>query len=65
MKYKTTGREKTNNGRVTLIQLHTFKSFNNNKKKLNGRSHQIPININTECQWTQIPHQKTAFGKLD
>jgi hypothetical protein len=35
------------------------------QKQLNGRSHRIPININTECQWTQLPYQKTPFGKLD
>jgi hypothetical protein len=35
------------------------------QKQLNGRNHHIPININTECQWTQLPHQKTPFGKLD
>jgi hypothetical protein len=35
------------------------------QKQLNGRNHHIPININTECQWTQLPHQKTLFGKLD
>jgi hypothetical protein len=34
------------------------------QKQLNGRSHHIPININTECQWTQLPHEKTQFGKL-
>jgi hypothetical protein len=35
------------------------------QKQLNGRNHHIPININTECQWTQLPHQKSLFGKLD
>jgi hypothetical protein len=35
------------------------------QKQLNGRNHHTPININTECQWTQFPHQKTTFGKLD
>jgi hypothetical protein len=35
------------------------------QKQLNGRNHHIPSNINTECQWTQLPHQKTPFGKLD
>jgi hypothetical protein len=33
--------------------------------QLNGRNHYIHTNINTECQWTQPPHQKTTFGKLD
>jgi hypothetical protein len=31
------------------------------QKQLNGRNHHIPININTECQWTQQIHQKTLF----
>jgi hypothetical protein len=35
------------------------------QKQLNGRNLHIPISINTECQWTQLPHQKTQFGKLD
>jgi hypothetical protein len=35
------------------------------QKQLNGRNHHICININTECQWTQLPSQKTPFGKLD
>jgi hypothetical protein len=28
-------------------------------EQLNGRNHHILININPECQWTQLPHQKT------
>jgi hypothetical protein len=35
------------------------------QKQLNDRNHHLPININTECQQTQLPHQKTLFGKLD
>jgi hypothetical protein len=35
------------------------------QKQLNDRNHHIPININSECQQTQLPHQKTLFGKLD
>jgi hypothetical protein len=35
------------------------------KNQVNEKSHYIPININTECQWTQHPHQKTPLGKLD
>jgi hypothetical protein len=35
------------------------------QKQLNDRNHHIPTHINTECQWTQLPHQKTPFGKLD
>jgi hypothetical protein len=34
------------------------------QKQLNSRNHHIPININTECQQTQLPHQKTLFGRL-
>jgi hypothetical protein len=34
------------------------------QKQLNGRSHYTLIDINTECQWTQLPHKKTPFGKL-
>jgi hypothetical protein len=35
------------------------------QKQLNDSNHHIPININTECQWIQLPHQKTLIGKLD
>jgi hypothetical protein len=35
------------------------------QKQLNGRNHHTPINSNTEYQQTQLPHQKTPFGKLD
>jgi hypothetical protein len=35
------------------------------QKQLNGRKHNIPINISTECPWIQLPYQKTPFGKLD
>jgi hypothetical protein len=35
------------------------------QKQLNGRNHHILININTECQQTQLPHQKTSICKLD
>jgi hypothetical protein len=35
------------------------------QKQLTGRNHYTPININTECQWTQLPHQNTPFGKVD
>jgi hypothetical protein len=35
------------------------------QKQLNGRNPHIPINIHTKYQWTQLPHQKTLFGKLD
>jgi hypothetical protein len=36
---------------------HTLKQ----QKHLNDRNHHKPININTECQQTQLPHQKTLF----
>jgi hypothetical protein len=60
---QTTGEEKTRNQSNTDSAAHnqTLKQ----QKQLNGRNHLIPININTECQWTQPPHQKTLFGKLD
>jgi hypothetical protein len=35
------------------------------QKQLNGKNHHIPVNMNTECQWTQLPHQKTPFSKPD
>jgi uncharacterized membrane protein YgaE (UPF0421/DUF939 family) len=34
------------------------------QKQLNVRNHHIPIDINSKCQWTQLHHQKTPFGKL-
>jgi hypothetical protein len=33
------------------------------QKELNSRNHHILTNINTECQKTHVPHQKTPFGK--
>jgi hypothetical protein len=35
------------------------------QKQLNDRNHYIPFNINTECQWTELTHQKAFLGKLD
>jgi hypothetical protein len=35
------------------------------QRQLCDRDHHVPIDINTECQRTQLPHQKTPFGKLD
>jgi hypothetical protein len=32
------------------------------QKQLNGRNHHIPVNINTECQWTQLPHQRHCLA---
>jgi hypothetical protein len=34
------------------------------QKQLIDRNHHIPINFNTECQWTQLPHQKTPYSKM-
>jgi hypothetical protein len=31
------------------------------EKQINGMNHHIPININNECQWTQLPHQDTIW----
>jgi hypothetical protein len=28
------------------------------QKQLNDRNHYRPINIDTECQWTQLPHER-------
>jgi hypothetical protein len=47
------------NQRVALNRIHT------QQKYLNGRIHHIPININSECQWTQLTYQKTPLEKLD
>jgi hypothetical protein len=38
----------------------TFKQ----QQHLNDRNHHIPININAERQWNQLPHQRTPFGKV-
>jgi hypothetical protein len=46
-------------------ELAAYNQSHKQQKQLNGRNHHIPININTECQWTKFPHQKTLFGKLD
>jgi hypothetical protein len=35
------------------------------QRQLNNRNHHIPTNINTECRWTELTHQKRLFGKLD
>jgi hypothetical protein len=35
------------------------------QKQLNGSNYNILINFNTECQQTQLPDQKTRYGKLD
>jgi hypothetical protein len=34
------------------------------QKQLDGRNHHILSMLTTECQQTQLPHQKTPFGKL-
>jgi PBP1b-binding outer membrane lipoprotein LpoB len=35
------------------------------QKQLNDRNYHILININTGHQQTQLPHQKTQYGKLN
>jgi hypothetical protein len=63
-------REVSNHGRrkdkesESTIDLTAYNQILKNQQ-LNGRNHYLPININTDCQWTQLPHQKTGFGKLD
>jgi hypothetical protein len=59
-KYQTTGKE-TESSNDSAVHNQTLKQ----QKQLNGRNHHIPINVNTESQWTQLPHQKTLFSKLD
>jgi hypothetical protein len=56
------GEEKVSNQIVALIWLHTPKALNK-QKNLNGNTDHILININTKCQWIQLPHQKIPFGK--
>jgi hypothetical protein len=34
------------------------------QKQLNGRNQHMPMNINSEYQWTQLPYQKILFSKL-
>jgi hypothetical protein len=34
--------------------VHT-QTLKQQQQKVNDRNHHIPININTECQWTQLP----------
>jgi hypothetical protein len=48
--YQTTGKDKESESGIDSAahnQIH--------KKQLNGRNHHIPININSECQQTQLP----------
>jgi hypothetical protein len=40
------------------IDLAAHNQILKQQKQLNGRNHHIPININTECQWTQLPPSK-------
>jgi hypothetical protein len=47
------------------IDLAAHKQIPEQQKQRNGRTHYIPINSNTKCQWTQLPNQKTLFDKLD
>jgi hypothetical protein len=65
------GQEVSNHGRrkdkksESSIDSAAHNQIHKQQKQLNGKNHHIPININIECQWTQFPHQKTQFGKLD
>jgi hypothetical protein len=47
------------------IDLTAHNKILKQQKQLNDRNYHILININTECEWTQFPHQKTPSGKLD
>jgi hypothetical protein len=60
-KYQTTGEEKTESSTDSAAHPQALQQ----QKNVNGRNHHIPINVNTECQWTQLSHQKTPFSKLD
>jgi hypothetical protein len=52
-------KDKESESRInSAVHNQTFKQ----QKQLNGRNHHISININTECQWTQLAHEKTPFG---
>jgi hypothetical protein len=44
------GEEKTSYQRV--------KQFLKQQKQIDGRNPHIYTDMNTECQWTQLPHQK-------
>jgi hypothetical protein len=44
-----------------LIQLHTTKPLNNNKKNLNNRNHHIPINTNIELIDITPPSKDTIW----
>jgi hypothetical protein len=57
-KYQTTGEEKTESSTDSAAHPQALQQ----QKNVNGRNHHIPINVNTECQWTQLPKQKTLFG---
>jgi tmRNA-binding protein len=47
------------------IDLTTHNQILIQQKQPNAGNLHTPININTECQQTQLLHQKTLFGKLD
>jgi hypothetical protein len=53
---------KQNHKKMGNLHLHTIKSLNK-QKPLNGRNHHIPININTKCQWTQLPIKRHHLEK--
>jgi hypothetical protein len=62
--YQTTGEEK-NKESENSIDSAAHNQILKQQKQLSGRNHHTLISINTECQRTQLLHQKTAFGKLD
>jgi hypothetical protein len=51
--------------RQIIRNLATHNQILKQQKQLIGRNHHIPININTESQWTQLLHEKTTFCKMN
>jgi hypothetical protein len=58
-------RRRKNNESDSSIDSSVHNQILKQQKQLNGKNHHTPVNINTECQWTELPHQKTLFDKLD
>jgi hypothetical protein len=58
-------RRRKDNKSENMIDSAAHNQILKQQKQLNGRNHHIPININTEYQWTQLPHQNTLFSKQD
>jgi hypothetical protein len=72
MKTNKTSREQevSNHGRKdkesdSSIDLGAHNQRLKQQKQLNSRNYHIPMNINTEFQWTQLHHQKHTICKLD